>query len=381
MHNPPKLKAVLIGCGSMGRNQARILAEHEAFKLGAVCDVFPDNARATADAHGVTAYADPGEMLEREKPDTVTITTTNDAHAALTLQAIAAGVRGVYCEKPMAVHPKDARDMVEAARKAGIPLIINHQRRMAPDFVEARRLIESGALGEIQLIRGDCAGDILSDGTHLIDSLLWLAGHPEVKTVAGHLVRDLSFLQRAYQNSPHPPEPGTRFGHVIESGGLGIIEFTSGLRAEIHCGELRDRTRGYHDIEVHGTLGSLWRVNDRLGYNLFIRDAGGGDHVGGFDRGQYRAVPAREGERGIWRTVPVSKAGSRDAMIEAYQRFARCIHEGIDHPMSADKALEGFEILSAIYESARLRKKLTVPISQDRFPLELMIEADAFTQS
>jgi hypothetical protein len=59
----------------------------------------------------------------------------------------------------------------------------------------------------------------------------------------------------------------------------------------------------------------------------------------------------------------------------AYCLFAQMVRIGAPHPMAGTIALRGFEVVMAIYESARLRRKITLPLQQERFPLELLVAA------
>jgi predicted dehydrogenase len=61
------------------------------------------------------------------------------------------------------------------------------------------------------------------------------------------------------------------------------------------------------------------------------------------------------------------------AMVRVYRQLARMIWHGEDHPCAGEKALRSLEILMAAYESARCRRKISLPITQDAFPLELML--------
>ena len=372
------LKTVLVGCGSMGRNQAKILAKLDEFELVGVTDIDPANAARAAEATGAKVYADFAGMLAAEKPDTVTVCTCNDTHAALTIAAAQSGVRGVYCEKPMATTLADARAMVVACREAGIPLVINHQRRIGADLLTARRLIEDGAIGEVRLIRGNCAGDILSDGTHLIDSILWLAGDASVQWVFGQVHRDLAVMAAKNTKMKRADEPGTRYGHVVESGGTAVIQLEGDVRVELCTGDLRDGRRAYQDYEVFGDAGRLWRTGDRHKPNLFIQDAEGGTWTAGLDEWTYKPVPTNGGALGAWRPVEIPENMPTAGIPGGYERFARMIHEGEEHPMSGETALRGHEIVMAIYESARLHRRIDLPLEQGRFPLELMIEAGVF---
>lgn len=142
------LRAVLVGCGGMGRHQARNLSELDEFELVGVCDNDAEQAKNVADEMGVKSYTDFAAMLEAEQPETVSVCTPNSSHAPLTIQAAQfPSVRGVYCEKPMATNVADARAMVQTCKDNDAALVINHQRRMGADLVEARRLLDTGAIG------------------------------------------------------------------------------------------------------------------------------------------------------------------------------------------------------------------------------------------
>ena len=371
----PRLSAVLVGCGGMGKNQAKILAQHPDFRLLAVCDVAAAAAEAVAAELGVKAYADFAAMLAMEKPETVIICTGNDTHAALTIAAAQAGVKGVYCEKPMATNMGDARAMVAACKQRGAALVVNHQRRVNADLVAARELIASGALGDLMLVRGNCAGDILSDGTHLIDSLQWLTGDQEVKWVFGQVHRDLAAIREKNEKMNVKATPGMRYGHVVESGGLGVYQLASGVRIEVFCGDVSQERRYYQDYEIFGTTGRLWRLGDQLAPNLFIEDAQGGSlrTAPGASNWFWQPLPCGAGQQGSWRAVDLPDGPRKNAIAVGYEMFAKMIRTGAPHPMSGENALRGFEVIMAIYESARLHKKITLPLQQDRFPLELMV--------
>lgn len=369
------LRAAVVGCGRMGSNQARILARMPEYELVAVCDVEPANAERTAEAAGgATVYAAFAELLACERPDLVAVCASNTAHAALTIEAAEAGVRGVYCEKPMATSLGDARRMVEVCRERGTALVINHQRRIGGDLLAARARIDAGAVGDVRLLRGQCAGDLLSDGTHLVDSLMWLTGDRPAAWAFGQVHRP----------EPDPAEErgtgftasgGFRFGHPVETGATAVVQLDGGPRLELLCGDMRLDRSPYQDYEVVGSTGRLWRTGDQARPNLFIQDSEGGPWVTGIDEWTIKPVPAAEGQRGEWRPVAWEDGGV-SPIEKGFRAMASLIREGGDHPMAGHVALRGFEILMAIYESARLHEKTALPLAQERFPLELMLEED-----
>jgi len=352
---PPSepLRSAIVGCGGISRAHARVLAELEDFDLVATCDLKEDLARRAAEAlPGVTPYTDMPEMLAAERPDVVAVTTATDSHARLTIEAAGAGVRGICCEKPMATCLGDARRMVDACSRNGVSLIVNHQRRMGGDLVQMRRLIEAGALGEVHLVRASCAGDLLSDGTHLVDSVRWLAGDEDVAWVLGQVYRGGPDAAEA-KSGGYTPSGGYRYGHPVETGAIGVFEFKSGLRAELFCGGAQLPGRQYQDYEVLGAKGRLWRRGDRAEPPVLIRD----ERAGG------------------WREAPLDPdLEGRPAMTESYRSFAKTIRQGAPHPLCGESALRGLEVLMALYESARTNARIELPLRQEALPLELMIE-------
>jgi predicted dehydrogenase len=113
--------------------------------------------------------------------------------------------------------------------------------------------------------------------------------------------------------------------------------------------------RPYGDYEVLGTQGRLHRAGDGADPPLLIQD-----------------------DRGGWRPVEgLTAQDEHTATARAcYEQFARTILEGAEHPLSGESALADLEIIMAVFESARLRRKLTLPPEQERFPLDIMIEEE-----
>lgn len=62
-----------------------------------------------------------------------------------------------------------------------------------------------------------------------------------------------------------------------------------------------------------------------------------------------------------------------DAMTRSYWLFAKMIHEGANQPLSDERALRGFEVVMAVYESEGLRQKIKLPLQQELLPLEVML--------
>lgn len=344
------LRAGVIGL-RMGSSHARAMRELDAYQVVALCDLNAELAQELAATKfpGAKPYTDYQEMLAAAQLDVVAVATPTDSHARLTIAVAEAGVRGICCEKPMAINLGDGRAMVRACDEHGVKLIIAHQRRMGPDLLTMRRLIDEGAIGEVYMVRGGCQGDLLSDGIHLIDSLRWLAGDSPARWLLGQI----------YRETPNPEEEhgagfhrsgGYRYGHMIEDAAMALIEFESGMRVEMFVGGAHTRGRPYQDYEVLGTRGRLWRKGDSPEQQLWIQDeqAGGFRHIG---------------------NDPDAPA---NAQVNMYAALARTIHEGTPHPLSGESGLADLEVIMAIHESARTHSRIEFPLAQEAYPLLLM---------
>lgn len=151
----------IIGFGFMGRMHYRCWKEQPDARIVAVCD--PDaealrgdgagqgniaGAEGEVDLSDLTVYADPDEMLARERLDAVSITIPTHLHADCAVRALATGVH-VLCEKPMALNYADGLRMTEAAGRAGKILQIGQCIRFWPEYVYAKACVDSGTYGRV----------------------------------------------------------------------------------------------------------------------------------------------------------------------------------------------------------------------------------------
>jgi myo-inositol 2-dehydrogenase / D-chiro-inositol 1-dehydrogenase len=143
------MKIALLGAGRIGQLHARLLTEIGGLDL-LVADVDSSRAETVAREVGATAVAAIGSALDRA--EAVVIAAATDAHAPL-IRAGADRRIPVFCEKPIALELDETRRVVEHVEKAGIPLQIGFQRRFDPAYREARRLVATGALGTVYLVR------------------------------------------------------------------------------------------------------------------------------------------------------------------------------------------------------------------------------------
>jgi myo-inositol 2-dehydrogenase/D-chiro-inositol 1-dehydrogenase len=148
-----KLNVGLIGVGRIGR----LHAEHLAYRiptarLVAIADVNEVAARACAGRLGIRNVAtDYQALLSRDDVDAVVICSPTHTHAQL-IEAAAAAGKQIFCEKPIDLRLDRVDQAIAAARRASVKLQIGFNRRFDPNFRRVRQALETGEIGELQLL-------------------------------------------------------------------------------------------------------------------------------------------------------------------------------------------------------------------------------------
>jgi len=142
-----KVNVALIGCGGMGASLIRAAKGVELAAVTCVADPQVERARKLAEELGCDYCADSEDVISRDDVDAVFVAAPNFLHAPMTIRAAQAG-KHVFCEKPMALSTQDARQMVEAAERAGVKLMVGQVLRYIAPYVYMWDLVRSGELGE-----------------------------------------------------------------------------------------------------------------------------------------------------------------------------------------------------------------------------------------
>ena len=207
-----KLRVGFIGCGWIAKSHIKSFLKQPDVEIVAGCDLIPGKAKAFFEKYGVegvkTDYKDHKEMLDDEslKLDAVTICTYNRQHAGPAIYALEKGLN-VLLEKPFTVTLDEAVAVCRAEKKSGKLLSIGFQPRMDANMKMIKKIVESGALGEVYYIqtgggrrRGiptpfgttfiedetagiGALGDI---GCYSLDMVLNAIGYPKPLTVSGY---------------------------------------------------------------------------------------------------------------------------------------------------------------------------------------------------
>ena len=128
------------------------------------------------------------ELVARPDIQLVDVSTPGDTHNEIVLAALAAG-KHVLCEKPLANNLAEAREMLDAARRAGVIAIVNFNYRRVPAVQFAKKLIDDGAIGEVRHWRAVYLQDWINDPNF---PLVWrlqkeLAGSGALGDIAAHI--------------------------------------------------------------------------------------------------------------------------------------------------------------------------------------------------
>ncbi len=182
--------AAIVGCGRVGcwlddDPKRRAIWTHAGAysacsrtRLVALADVDADARNLAAHRWDVDrVYPDLESMLRGERVDILSVCTPSSSHAALVRAAAAAGVRAVWCEKPMTVSLREAEALLDVA-KACI-LAVNHIRRWDRAYAVAREWILAGNAGKVLSVTAWYTHGVSNIGSHLFDILRFLIGEAE----------------------------------------------------------------------------------------------------------------------------------------------------------------------------------------------------------
>jgi predicted dehydrogenase len=278
-----RLGVGLVGSGFMGRSHAiAFRAAPGIFNLPLtpalelIADIDDRTAAAAATALGFSRSTGDWRTLVTDKAvDLVDITTPNTLHKPIALAAIAAG-KPVYCEKPLAPNAADAKEMVDAAEKAGVMTMVGFNYLKNPMVALAREIVDSGEIGEIVSFRGIHAEDYMTDpeapwtwrldekggygavadlGSHIISIARYLAGDivslvGQMKTITGE----------------RPVAPGARDKRkvLVDDEARALVTFANGATGTIEASWVKAGRKMMLAFEVTGSKGTIVLDHERL---------------------------------------------------------------------------------------------------------------------
>ena len=163
---------------------ARIFAEREDVEFCAIAGRTPAKTKTRAEKFGVRPYLDIQEMLDKERPDLVSLCLPNKGHFEATLQVIQTGYP-LFVEKPLVFELEQADTLLAEAERRDLFFAINFNHRYARPVRMAREAIAGGSLGRIAFATwrfggegGDCPmhENLIETQCHGFDMMEFLCG-------------------------------------------------------------------------------------------------------------------------------------------------------------------------------------------------------------
>ena len=144
-----KYKVGIVGCGGIANAHMEGYNKINNVEVVAATDPIEMARNGYIDDYNIpNGYETIQEMLDDAQPEIVSVCVWHLLHDPVTVEvAKGKSVKGIICEKPMAIGMGRADRMVEACEENDVKLIISHQRRFTPGWQKARELVQSGAIG------------------------------------------------------------------------------------------------------------------------------------------------------------------------------------------------------------------------------------------
>jgi UDP-N-acetylglucosamine 3-dehydrogenase len=175
------LRIGVVGTGVMGSNHARVLAEMPGVKLVAVADPDPKQADFVGSALRCPTVSDVSQLLDLGV-EAVSIAAPTHLHRDIALACISRGVH-VLVEKPIATTVKEGRDIIAAARRAGVTLMVGHVERFNPAVQSIKDAVRGEEILSIAITRVgpfpprmSNVGVVIDLAVHDIDLICWFTG-------------------------------------------------------------------------------------------------------------------------------------------------------------------------------------------------------------
>ena len=246
-----KYRVGFIGCGFKATHHARAYQLNPRTEIVAAADPDPDNLELFCNRFGLTSgYKSYEDMLDKEQIDIAAPILPASVNPDAVVACAQAGVKAIFCEKPIAAKLSDADKMVEECRIRGIRFASGDAMRNFPQLWQAREMIEAGEIGTVHSINVyEPTSEISGGGCQSINVMRMFAGDSNVEWVVGWVAQN-PFM-----------DDDQAMG--------GCIHFTNGIEAFLHYQPTPKK-----GVEVLGSTG-IFYVHDNYSLHLWkLEDPG-----------------------------------------------------------------------------------------------------------
>ncbi len=279
-----KLRMGLVGGGQgsfIGRvhSIAACLDNRATVAAGALSSN-PERSKASAEDYDIPvarAYGSYKELIEKEltlpvgeRVDFVSVTTPNHTHYEIAKAAVEAGIN-VVCDKPMTFDLKQAEDLAATVAKSGVVFALTHNYTGYPLVRQAREMILSGELGEIQAVRSCYIQGWLRTRLEESDQKQAAWRTDPTKSGAAGCFGDIAthaYNLGRYMTGLLPAEISCHLktfesGRKLDDYGTAIVRFENGGLGTVTASQISHGRENDLFIEIDGTKGALqWRQEE-----------------------------------------------------------------------------------------------------------------------
>lgn len=328
----------VVGLGIWGETHVKTYAQHPQVELVKVCDVNRKRAKEVAAEYGAGGYCtDFMELVNDPNISAVSVVTPDFLHTKIATAAAKAG-KHVLLEKPMATKVAECQKIIDAAKKAGVKLMVDFHNRWNPAVVKIKNAIDNGELGEVQMMYVRLNDTIAVPtewlkwagqstvlwflASHTTDMIRWLTGD-EFKKV--YSVSRSKVLKGKGVNTPD----------FFQS----ILELKKGAVVSLeHCWIVAESAPNIFDfkVEIVGSKGTMYvdASHNRLVEKYTAEEAGYADAF---------VMPTVHGK-------PVGFA------VESIRHFVDCVLTDAELIATGEDGLAATKAVLALTESARTKK-------------------------
>ncbi|MCQ6560224.1 Gfo/Idh/MocA family protein [Paenibacillus mendelii] len=327
-----KLKAVLVGTKGWADAHAKAYQECDRIELVGICGHSNvDRLNQLADQYMIPHRSlNLAQLLQDTSPDVVDIVSSADARLELVKVAVQfPSVKLINIEKPLALTPSEAYEIAEICKANQKLVLVNHQHKYLPAWSTARKWLQDGAIGEIEFIRASTKVNIMEQGSHLIDMVMFFNDFNPVSWVMG-------------QTGAYEGKDSSSIIAPDES--MATVLFDNGVRAIFECGAFARSIPGetnpfYHiGIDVYGSEGHL-KID--LNQKLELRNYTTHQHV-------------------------VQKSSWEDSYMGALVTYMDSIEGYVSDPEAGhicdlEHSMLSYQVMMAIYHTSKYGGKVALP--------------------
>lgn len=194
------LRTGLIGVGKMGVSHLALAHAHDELDVVGICDSQGFVLSGIKSQTGIETYKDHEKLIDKAELDCVFVATPTGSHFDVAKYALEKGVQ-VFVEKPLTLTTRESTQLAEIAQRKQLANQVGYHNRFIGTFQEVRRLVRSGAIGDVHHIDGRAFGQVVTKARgggltwrskksagggclhdyacHVIDLMNWIVGRPQ----------------------------------------------------------------------------------------------------------------------------------------------------------------------------------------------------------